>query len=177
MGIQHLAMGRGIQQAMLLELADDLHQPVADLAQQADAHGLVVDEGAAAAVGADLAAKQKIAFDLEALLGEKGGGGMTRGQVELGGHARLGGTPAQQAGIGARAQRQAQSIEKDRFAGAGLAGQHAQPRREGEIEPVDQDDVADGKSEEHRLRACQKTSLSQEPGFFSGFRFFAFKRS
>ena len=84
MGIQHLAMGGGIEQAVLLELADDLHQPVADLAQQADAHGLVVDEGAAAAVGAELAAQQQIAFDLEALLGEKGarpdgaGAGRTR---------------------------------------------------------------------------------------------------
>ena len=101
---------------------------------------------------------------------------MARGQVELGGDAGLGGAAAQQAGIGARAQRQAQSIEQDRFAGAGLAGQHAQARREGEIEAVDQDDVADGEAEQHRLSAGQKTLLSQEPGFFSGFRFFAFQQ-
>ncbi len=86
--------------------------------------GLVVDEGAAAAVGADLPAEQKIAFDLEALLGEQGGGGMAGGQVELRGHARLGSTLAEEAGVGARAQRQTQP--EDRLAGAGL-DQHARP--------------------------------------------------
>ncbi len=48
-------MGRGIQQTALVELALDLDQAVADLPQQADTDRLVVDEGAAAPVGAKAA--------------------------------------------------------------------------------------------------------------------------
>ena len=33
--------------------------------------------------------------------------------------------------------------------GPGLAGQHAQPRPKGEVEPVDQDDIANGEAEQH----------------------------
>ena len=46
-------MSRRVEQAALLELALDLDQAVAELAQQADARRLVVDKGAAAAVGAE----------------------------------------------------------------------------------------------------------------------------
>ncbi len=52
-------MGGGIEQTVPVELAVDLDQPVADLAQQADAGGLIVNEGATAAVGADDAAQHK----------------------------------------------------------------------------------------------------------------------
>ena len=53
------------------------------------------------------------------------------------------------AGVAARAERQREGIEQDRLAGAGLAGEHGEPAGEIDVEPVDQDDVADGKSGEH----------------------------
>ena len=59
------------------------------------------------------------------------------------------GALADQAGIAARAEREREGIEQDRFAGAGLAGQHRQPGGEIDVEPVDQDDVADRKPGEH----------------------------
>ena len=71
---------------------------------------------------------------------------------ELGGDRGLLGAGPHQAGIGAPAERQPERVQQDRLAGAGLAGQHAQPRPEGEAEPVDQDDIADGQAEQHARR-------------------------
>ena len=56
---------------------------------------------------------------------------------------------ADQPAVGARAQRQAERVEQDRLAGAGLAGQHAKARLELELEPLDQHDVADGELPQH----------------------------
>ena len=63
---------------------------------------------------------------------------------QLGGHRGGFLAVADQSGIGARAQRQPERVEQDRFAGAGLAGQHAEAGLELELEPVDQHDVLDG---------------------------------
>ena len=57
-GIERRAMGRHVQKAVLLHLSLDLDQRVAQPAQQRHRHRLVVDEGAAAAVGADQAAQR-----------------------------------------------------------------------------------------------------------------------
>ena len=46
-------------------------------------------------------------------------------------------------------QRQAQRVEQDRFAGAGLAREHAQAGPERQVEPVDQHQIANGKAEQH----------------------------
>ena len=73
-------------------------------------------------------------------------------EIEFGGHRRLLGAGAHQAALGAHAERQPERVEQDRFAGAGLAGQDAQARPEGEIKPVDQHDIANGKAEQHRGR-------------------------
>ena len=52
-------------------------------------------------------------------------------------------------GVAAPAQRQGQAVEQDRFAGAGLAGEHRQPTREVDVQPFDQNDVADRQGDEH----------------------------
>lgn len=51
--------------------------------------------------------------------------------------------------VSARAEGESEGVEEDGFAGARLAGQDAQSRRETQIEPVDQDDVADRKLRQH----------------------------
>ena len=81
---------------------------------------------------------------------------MRRRQIELGGDRALWGALAHQPLLGPGAQRQAQRIEQDGFAGAGLAGQHAQARCEIEIEAIDQDDVADGQASEHGSAASEQ---------------------
>ena len=76
---------------------------------------------------------------------------MVRLDVERGRHLALLGALAHQARIAAAAERQREGIEQDRLAGAGLAGEHRQPGRIVDVEPVDQHDVADGKTGEHAV--------------------------
>ena len=68
---------------------------------------------------------------------------------EFGGDGGLLGAGPHQPRIGAPAKRQPQGVEQDRFPGTGLPGQHAQPGTEGERQPVDQNDIADGEAEQH----------------------------
>ena len=74
---------------------------------------------------------------------------MARRHVEHRGDLPLLGALAHQRRIAARAEREREGIEQDRLAGAGLAGQHGKALGEIEIELVDQDDVADGQTDEH----------------------------
>ena len=74
---------------------------------------------------------------------------MVVGDVEGGGHLALLGALAHQRRVAARAERQRKGIEQDRFAGAGLAGQRGKAGAEIDIQPIDQNDVADGKAGEH----------------------------
>src|SRR5665254_6355 len=60
--------------------------------------------------------------------------------------------------LGARGdQSQREGIEQDRLAGAGLAGEHGKPRGKIDVEPVDQNDVADRESGEHELSKSYNT--------------------
>ena len=77
---------------------------------------------------------------------------MLLAQLEDRGHLPLLGAFADQRRLAARAEREREGIEQDRFAGAGLAGQCRQAGAEIDVEPVDQDDVADGKPGEHGRR-------------------------
>src|SRR5437660_793978 len=49
----------------------------------------------------------------------------------------------------ADAESKREIIEQDRFAGAGLAGEHREPRGVIDVEPFDQNDVADRETGEH----------------------------
>ena len=69
--------------------------------------------------------------------------------LEHGGYLALLGAVPHQRLVAAPAQRQGEGIEQDRLAGAGLAGEHGKTFGEIDVEPVDQDDVADGKSRKH----------------------------
>ena len=69
--------------------------------------------------------------------------------VEGGGHLALLGALAHQRRIAAGAERQRKGVEQDRFAGAGLAGQRGKAGAEIDIEPVDQNDVANGEAGQH----------------------------
>ena len=77
---------------------------------------------------------------------------MLLGKLEGRGHLALLGALAHQRRLAARAEREREGIEQDRFAGAGLAGQHRKAGAEIDVEPIDQDDVADGKPGEHGAR-------------------------
>ena len=113
------------------------------------AHRLVVDEGAGAAVGELHPAQDQLVLGRDVVGGQQRADRMAGGQLEGGGHLPLLGAVAHQRGVAARAERQREGVEQDRFAGAGLAGQHRQPGGEVDVEPVDQDDVADREPGQH----------------------------
>ena len=71
-------------------------------------------------------------------------------QLEGRRHLPFGGTVAHQRDIAARAERERKGIEQDRLAGAGLAGEHRETGGEVDVEPIDQNDVADGQPGEHQ---------------------------
>ncbi|MNS51521.1 hypothetical protein D3C72_842020 [compost metagenome] len=128
-----------------------LDQQGADLAQGGDARRLIVDIGAAAAVGRDDAAQDQLLArrDLEAALGQQVDQGIIIRSGEDGGGDRLLGARAHKPGIAARAERQAQGVENDGLACPGLAGQHGQPLPDLQVEGVDEDDVTDRESGQH----------------------------
>jgi hypothetical protein len=132
------------------ELALHLDQAIADLAQQTDGNRLIVNEGAAAPIGPKNPAQDQAAvFAGDAVLGQHCAHGMIVDDFESGDRRGLFGARAHQAGIGAGAQRQTQGIEKDGFAGTGLAGQGTQATGERNIQVVDQDDIADRQADQH----------------------------
>ena len=165
-GVEQFAVGRRVEEAALLALALDLGKIVAELAQQPDACRLVIDKGAAAAVGGDDAAQHDRAGEIgrDAGLVENGRGGMIAADRELGGDGGLLGAGADKARIGAAAERQRQRIHQDRFAGAGLARQDAQPRPEREGQAFDQDDIAYREAEQHaKGLICTGVMISPAP--------------
>ena len=103
----------------------------------ADAGRLVVDEGARAAVGAQRAAQHQVLVRrvVQALLLQHGpdGDGRAPGAKMAVADAWLG-AAAHQAGVGARAGGEAERVEDDRLAGAGLAGERGQARPERQVE-------------------------------------------
>ena len=144
-------MARRIHQPAVLELALDLDQAVAEPAQQSDADRLVVDEGAAAAVGAEHPPQHQLVFlQDQVLFGQQGFDRMAVGDLEAGRDLGADRTGADQALIGPVAERQAKGVEQDRLAGPGLPGQDAETAGKAEIQPVDQDDITDRQARKHR---------------------------
>ena len=144
-------MGCRIEQTRLRELAFDLDGRLAELAQEADAGRLIVDEGAAATVRADDAAKyDRVVLGGDAGFGQEPARRMIGAEIEFRSDHRLVGAVPDQPAFGAHAQRQAERVEQDRFTRAGFAGKDAEPRAESEIEPVDQHHIANGEAQQHR---------------------------
>lgn len=100
-------------------------------------------------VAADDAAKEKRILPIEALLREQRTNGVRLGNREARDGGSLSRAGSKEGRIGARTQREAKSVEEDRLSRAGFAGKNGEPGTERKIEPVDQDDVAQGKATQH----------------------------
>ena len=97
---------------------------------------------------------------------------MPVGQGKGGGHDAPFGPRPDKAGVAAPAERQAQGIKEDRLAGAGLAGQHRQPPLGRDVELLDKDDVADGKSGQHGARLIARLKgQTRGPAAYRGLSF------
>ena len=126
--IEQLALRIGFQQGLVRMLAMDVDQHFADLAQLRDGGGHAIDEGFRAAAVVDHAAQQHRAVaGVEFILGQPGLQYRRQRAGELGADVGLGRALAHHAGVSPPAQRQRQRVDQDRFAGAGLAGEHRKP--------------------------------------------------
>jgi hypothetical protein len=162
-GVEHVAMGAGVEQPLGVELAMHLDQPGADLAQQADRHRLVVDEGAAAAVGADAAAQHQRVVDRQLLPGQEILHRMSVGQQELGADGRGVRPVPHQPGFAAAAEGEAERVEQDRLAGPGLAGQRRQAFGKAKRKLFDQNHIPDRKSGQHGIRRATRGCGRRSP--------------
>lgn len=157
-------MSAGVQQADRLMLAMHLQQEVADLLQHAHAGRLIVHEGAAATVRRKGAAQDEIFVPgvRQAFVFQDVPHRVFRWWGEDSGHRCLRGATADQAGIGARAGRQAQAVEDDRLARARLACKRSEPRPDGQVQGLDQHHVADPQSDQHRRKITRNRSCRKE---------------
>ncbi len=160
-GIEQPAMGCGINQRALVMLAVNFNQRGADRFQGLHADGLVVDEGAGAAVRELHAPQDHLAGILQPVGREDSHCRMALRHVEGGRHLALLRTVADEAGIAAAAKRQRERIEQDGFARTGFTGQDREAFGKFDIEPLDQDDVADRQTRQHgvgipwKIRTCR----------------------
>ena len=90
---------------------------------------------------------------------------MPRGQIEHRRHFALLRAAAHQIGPPAPAEHEAERVQQDRLAGPGLPGQHVQARPELDLQPVDDQDVADFKAAQHlRLTRTPRQRDDTKPG-------------
>jgi hypothetical protein len=134
-------------------LAVDLDQRGGERPQSLDAHALIVDIGAGAAVRVLDPPENQFVADLDALTLEQGMGRMSGREFEHRRHLALGLIMADKSAVAPCAKRQRQRIEQDRFARASLSGENRQPGRKLEIQLIDQNHVADGEAREHGREA------------------------
>ena len=142
-------MGRRIGERPLVVLAVDLDQRRGQRAQRLGADALIIDIGPCAPVGELDPAQDQFVANLDVLPFEHRMRGVTRRQFKGRRHLALRLAVAHEAPVPARAERQRQSIEKNRFPRAGLAGEDRQSPREFEVQLIDQHHVANGEAREH----------------------------
>ncbi len=167
-GVEHALMSAGIEQADGLVLAVDFQQVFTQGLQDSDTDRLIVDKGFGAAVARHHTPQQQgfTGFERQSLVFQKIVKRMIAGQLEFGGHRRLCRTGADQARIGARACRQAQAVEQDRFPGARFTGQDAQAFMNVQFEAIDQDNIGNGQTGQHRAAIHNKKRRRLVPAPF-----------
>ncbi len=165
-------MSVGIDKRAVVVLAVDLDQHLAGLAHQLNAERLVVDKGLGAAVGGLLATEDQVAFVIDAVFAQKLAGTAVQADIEDGGHLALVLAMAHKTAVAAPAKGQRQTVEQDGFARTRLTGQHREAGLEGKIQPLDQDDIADRKLDQHWPQEPRRSFLPaaaiQEPLFSRG---------
>jgi hypothetical protein len=145
---QRAVRGRIDQRAFIM-LAVDLDKSLAHFAQYLNGHGLIVDEGARAAIRELHATQNEIAVRIEVVRLQYCACGMTRFHIERCGDLPLFGPLPDKRCVTSRPERERESVEHDRLARTRLARKDGQVRSEVEIEPIDQDDVADREVKQH----------------------------
>src|SRR5262249_38586759 len=112
------------------------------------------DEGTGAAVGELHAPQNELVFGRDVVFGHERAYRVAGGQLEGRGHLALLRTLAHQRDVAARAERKGEGIEQYGLAGSGLTREHGQAVSELDIEPIDEDDVANREPGQHDDCPC-----------------------
>ena len=161
--VEQAAMRGFVQQALLLELAVDLDQFPAQPPEQAGRNGCIVHEGAGPPIPAQCAAQDQFVGRVDFQV-PKRGCRLFRGRVETGSDICPVRANPDKPAIGPRTQGQAERIQQNRLARAGLAGKHGEARSEREFQPFDQHHIADSKPAQHGGRALSLGSRRRRLG-------------
>ena len=127
----------------------DLDQAAAEVAERLHADRSIVQKGPRPPVRKLDAAQDQAAVGFEVLGSHDIPRRVVRRKIEHGRDLALLLALPHGGPVAAPAKRQSQGIEQDRLARTGLSGQHRQTRPELQVEPVDQDEVANAKLCEH----------------------------
>ncbi len=149
--VQQLAVGFLAQQRLVLMLAVDADQHLAELAHFRERRGGAVDVGPRAAVRAHRAAQQALVAVVQFALAQPGPGRRVVGHIEGGEHFRAVAAGAHHGAVGPFTQGQRQSVDDHRLAGAGLAADHGKAGLGLQLELVDGGEVANTEVREHGL--------------------------
>ncbi|MNH02020.1 hypothetical protein D3C79_612480 [compost metagenome] len=147
--VKQAAVGVGLEQRLVLMLAVNVNQQLAERLEVAKRAGRAIDVAAAAAFGGDHPAQDARAVVVQVAFGQPG---MRLGdvhQVEGGEDVCLVGAGAHHAAVGPVAQGQAEGVEHDRFAGTGLAGDDGHAAGNFEVEVLDDGVVVNGQVHQH----------------------------
>ena len=150
--VQQLLLHLAPQQAVVFVLAMQIHQHLAQFAQQAGGRGLTVDKGAGRAIGADDAADDAFLGAVQFVFPQPALGLAGLAGVESHADFRLLRTVADHAAVGPVPQRQPQGIEQDRLARPGFPGEHRHARLKLEIELLDDGEVPDVDVGQHGMK-------------------------
>ena len=126
-----------------------LDQQCSGTPQQRNADRLIVDERPRPAIPGQDAANHDIALRLQPLLDEQPHERMPRRWREACRDAGVFGTRPHQTRVGPRTEGEAQAVQQNRLASAGLAGQHGQAGPERQVQPIDQHNVTDCEGGKH----------------------------
>ncbi len=149
--VEQGAVGILAQQGLVLMLAVDADQVLAQVAHLGERRGRAVDVGSGAAVGAHRAAQQALIAVVQLPFGEPGAGRRVVPQVEGGQHLGPFAAGAHHGAVGALPQGQRQGVDEHRLAGAGLAADHGEARFRFQLQLVHGGEVANTEMGQHGL--------------------------
>ena len=160
-------MGARIHQTPAIMLAMHFHQNITKGPQQADTGRLVIDMRPRTAILSKASAQDHRFTGLDQDIGlvQQGPGGMGIRQIEFGDGLGFASPGPDLGPVGTLPGRQAKGTQKNGFTGTGFTGQGAESAFESRIKRVDQDDVANGKGEQHpAVRTPARLAEDTPPG-------------
>ena len=142
-------MRRRIAQGAIIMLPMNFDQLRADAFEQLNRNRLVIDESAGAPVTRLDAAQDQRVFPGNAVFRKERKNRMPCRQFEHGRDLPLLRALADQRRVAPRAERQGESVKKNGFSRAGLAGHDRQAIAEFEVQAINENNVADGQGGQH----------------------------